>query len=112
MISIFVSIQVKSGLRDKFIDAALDDAKGSVRDEVGCFRFDILKDDDNPDLVHFYEVYADQSALEAHRQMPHYLKWRETVLPWFDGEPRRISTTTVFPSDAGWKTQKPSLVTW
>ena len=42
MISIFVTIQVKAGFREQFAEASLGDAQGSVRDEPGCFRFDIL----------------------------------------------------------------------
>ena len=112
MISIFVTIQIKPGFRDAFVTAALDDARGSVRDEPGCFRFDILQDDSDPNRVHFYEVYADQEALEKHRNMPHYLEWRSAVKEWFDGEPQRVATNTVFPSDGGWRSQKPNLINW
>ncbi len=110
MISIFVSIRVKQGYMGRFAEASLGDARGSVGDEPGCFRFDILQDAKNPDLVHLYEVYADQAALDAHREAPHYLKWRSTVSDWFDGEPERIECTTVYPSDDGWRRQKPHLL--
>lgn len=109
MISIFVTIQIKPGFRDAFVKAVWDDALGSVRDEPGCFRFDVLQDDSDPNRIHLYEVYRDQAALEAHRKAPHYLKWRATVKDWFDGDPKRISTTTVFPPDATWQKQKPTL---
>ena len=62
---------------------------------------------------HLYEVYENQDAhLNAHRNAPHYQKWRETVQDWFDGEPQRFAMTTVFPSDAGWRKQKPGLLNW
>ena len=112
MISIFVTIQVKAGFREQFAEASLGDAQGSVRDEPGCFRFDILQDGSDPNRFYLYEVYADQAALEAHRQAPHYKKWRETVQDWFDGEPQRVPMTTVFPSDDGWRAQKPALLDW
>jgi len=38
-----------------------------------------------PDTVYLYEVYRDEAALEAHRQAPHFVKWRETVKDMFDG---------------------------
>ncbi|MQF69392.1 antibiotic biosynthesis monooxygenase [SAR202 cluster bacterium AD-804-J14_MRT_500m] len=112
MISIFVTINIKDGFRDQFVEAVLDDARGSVRDEAGCYRFDVLQDSENPNRIHLYEVYADSAALDAHRNAPHYTKWRSTVEPWFDGEIHRVSTSTVFPSDEGWKTQKPGLLNW
>lgn len=112
MISIFVTLQIRPGFRGQFAEASLGDARGSVRDEPGCFRFDILADDSDPNRFHLYEVYEDQDALEAHRNAPHYKKWRDTVHDWFDGEPKRILMTTVFPSDEGWRKQKPNLVSW
>ena len=112
MISIFVTIQVKPGLRDRFAEASLADARGSVENEPGCFRFDILQADSDPDRFHLYEVYADQAALEAHRNAPHYIKWRSTVQDWFASETERIAMTTIFPSDDGWRQQKPHLLSW
>ena len=109
MIAIIVTIQVKPGFRDRFIEATHGDALGSVSDEPGCFRFDVLQDDSDPNRIHLFEVYADQAALEAHRKAPHFLKWRSTVEEWFDGDLQRIACTTVFPSDDGWRSQKPHL---
>ena len=110
MYSIFVTIQVKPGFKEGFIAASLDDARGSVADEPGCFRFDVLQDGSDPNRVHLYEVYADQAALETHRQAPHFLRWQSTVSDWFDGPVKLIESTTVFPSDDGWRSQKPHLV--
>ena len=109
MISIFVTIKIKPGHRDAFVEAVLDDALGSVRDEPGCFRFDVLQDNSDPNCIHLYEVYQDEAALEAHRQAPHYVKWRSIVNDWFDGDPQRVDSSTVFPADAGWRKQKPAL---
>ena len=112
MISIFVTIQIKPGFSDRFREASFGDAQGSVRDEPGCFRFDILQDDTDPNRFHLYEVYQDAGALEAHRTMPHYTTWRSTVQDWFEGEPQRVTMTTIFPSDEGWRAQKPHLLDW
>jgi len=109
MIAVIVTLQVRPGFRDSFVEATLSDARGSVADEPGCFRFDVLQDASDPNRVHLYEVYADQAAREAHRQMPHYLKWRSAVGEWLDGDTQRIECTTVFPSDDGWRKQKPHL---
>ena len=112
MYSIFVTIQIKPGYSDQFREASFGDAQGSVRDEPGCFRFDILQSDSDPDRFHLYEVYESEAALHAHREMPHFVKWRETVRDWFDGEPDRVVMSTVFPSDEGWRSQKPHLLSW
>ena len=110
MISVFVSIRVKPGLRDRFVEATLGDARGSVGDEPECYRFDILKDASDPDLVHLYEVYKDQAAVDAHRKMPHYTRWAAEVADWRVGDATRVESTTVFPSDEGWRKQKPHLL--
>ena len=112
MLSIFVTIQIKPGFADKFSQASFGDAQGSVRDEPKCYRFDILCSNSDPNRFHLYEVYADEAALESHRNAPHYKKWRETVRPWFDGEPQRVPMSTLFPSDDGWKKQKAHLTDW
>ncbi len=44
MYSIFVTINVKPEHIEAFKKASLGDSKGSVRDEPGCFRFDIHQD--------------------------------------------------------------------
>ena len=98
-----VIIQIKPEHRESFIEAMLDDARGSVNNEPGCLRFDVLQDDTDPNRICLYEVYRDMAAVEAHRQAPHYLRWRETVQDWFDGERIAYACTNVFPSDAAWE---------
>ena len=112
MVSLFVTINVKSEHVDEFANASFGDAQGSVRDEPGCFRFDILQNSEDPNRFHLYEVYEDELALEAHRDAPHYKKWRSTVEDWFDGDISRVLMTTIFPSDKGWRAQKPHLLSW
>ena len=112
MISIFVTIQVKDGYAEQFTEASFGDSQGSVRDVTGCYRFDILRNAEDMNKFHLYEVYETQSALEAHRNSPHYKKWRSTVEAWFDGDVERVMMNTVFPSDQGWKDQKPCLLNW
>ena len=112
MYSMIVTIKIKEGFRDKFIAAMFDDAIGSIRDEVGCYRSDILQDADEDNTIHLYEVYEDQEAVEVHRNAPHYLKWRSIVNDWFDGEPQRIVSSSIFPPMGLWKQQKPELINY
>ena len=112
MISIFVTVKVKPGYIEKFIEAVLDDARGSVRDEQNCYRFDVLQDREDPIKLYFYEGYRDDAALNIHRQAVHFIKWRNTVKDWIDGEPTRIQSTTIFPTNQGWEQQKPTLTYW
>ncbi len=104
MFALFVTINIKPGHKDAFMEATMGDAEGSNTNEPGCLRFDVLQDNSNPNRVYLYEVYKDRAAWEvAHRESPHYKKWRETVGDWFDGDPQRVETSPVYPaSESSW----------
>ncbi len=103
MEALVVTIQIKPEFRDAFMEAMLDDARGSLGNEPGCLRFDVVQDKEDLNRIHLYEVYADQAAVEAHRRAPHYLKWRDTVKDWHAAPPVRRECVTVFPSDSDWR---------
>ena len=110
MLCIFATIQIKPGFADKFSEASFGFARDSVRDELGCFRFDVLQDSSDPNRFHLYEVFEDDAALQAHATTPHFKEWIGPVRDWFDGKIQRVDMTAVFPSDDGWRRQKPHLV--
>ena len=105
MYVLIVPIQIKEGFKDQFIEATLLDAQGSVRDEPGCMRFDVIQDPTDPNRVWLYEVYRDEAAMEAHRQAPHLLKWRETTQDWrAEAPPIGVrGGSNIWPTDADWK---------
>mgnify|MGYP001355066755 CR=1 FL=1 len=97
MIALVVTIKIKLGHKEAFMSSILHNARCTDNDEPGCLRFDVLQDNEDPNKIHCYVVYTDQAAMDAHRQAPHYTKWRETVKDWFDGEiTRRIATPVWF----------------
>ena len=100
---LMVNIRIKEVHKEEFMKEMMGDAIGSNRDEPGCLRFDVLQDNDDPNLIHLYEIYKDEAALEAHREAPHYKKWRAAVGDWFDGEITRSVCTNVFPADDAWR---------
>jgi (4S)-4-hydroxy-5-phosphonooxypentane-2,3-dione isomerase len=107
VLALAVVINIKPGYRDRFVEALLDGAEGSVNNEPGCLRFDVLQDHEGPNRIYLYEVYKDEQALGAHRVAPHFTKWRETVKERFDGELMVHRCSTVFPTGAAWKAVKP-----
>ena len=114
MIGIFVTFNIKPSCLEQFMGASYGDAKGSVSNEPGCFRFDILKDQKISNRVHFYEVYKDQVAFEAHIKYPHYIKWRSEVKEFFENEPEiTFMETAEFPIYSSvdlWVQQKNHMV--
>lgn len=79
--AIWVEFDVKPGLLDAFLAEARLDADGSVSNEPGCFRFDVLQDPAIANRVCFYEVYADEASFMAHREMPHFKKYLAATEP-------------------------------
>ncbi len=79
--AVWVQFDVKPGMLPAFLDAARLDAQGSVGNEPGCHRFDILQDPEVPNRVYFYEVYEDEAAFAAHREMPHFKTYFTTSEP-------------------------------
>jgi quinol monooxygenase YgiN len=67
MYALVVSARVKPEQRGRFLEAIEGNAVTSVRDEPGCLRFDVVRDNDDPDHYLFYEVYRDADAFATHR---------------------------------------------
>ena len=40
----------------------LGDAKGSVNNEPGCLRFDVIQEGADPNRIWLYEVYVDEAG--------------------------------------------------
>ena len=98
MLALWVKVRIKPEARERFLKAIEVDAIGSERDEPGCLRFNVLRDDKDPNVYYFFEVYKDEAALEAHRKAPHYAVWRAAA-DTLDGPTEPIRCTTVFPAD-------------
>ena len=67
MYVVIVSAKVKPEQRSTFLRAIEDNAVASVREEPGCLRFDVVRDNDDPDHYLLYEVYRDADAFATHR---------------------------------------------
>ncbi len=102
MYVVVVSIDIQPGFRERFVEALLDDARGSVTHEPGCLRFDVIQDERNPDRIYLYEVYRDKAAFDAHTRAPHFLTWRDTAKDWFASPPVVGRGSNIFPSDTDW----------
>jgi len=93
MIVTTVSIHVKDEFIDEFIKASIENHENSIK-EPGNLRFDILQNIKDQSLFTFYEAYESDAAAAAHRETPHYKKWRDTVENWMasprSGVPHRV----------------------
>lgn len=108
MYVIIVDHRVKPEHRDDWIAAATRDARGSVENEPGCLRFDIVQDGEDPNRFYFYEVYIDEAAFKAHLQQPHYLRWREEAKDFYLAPTAALTGRNIFPTDADWPGKRAS----
>ena len=104
MYVIIAPIQIKEDHKKAFVEAMLDDARGSVNNEPGCHRFDVIQDGEDPNRIWLYEVYDDEAAFQVHLQAPHFIKWRDTVKDWFDEGIKGAAKGShmIWPPDEAW----------
>lgn len=73
--------------RETDVGAALHVLLTQSRQEPGVRRYDLYRDSERPATFHLIEAYADEAALEAHRESAHYLKYREQAGDWLMAAP-------------------------
>jgi len=82
-----VHVHVIPEYREAFVQATLENAQSTIQ-EPGNLRFDVIEQADDPNRFVLYEVYRDEAGMNAHKETPHYARWRDAVAPWMI-EPRR-----------------------
>ena len=102
MLVVHVHVHVKPECLEAFKAATLANARESLK-EPGVVRFDVVQQQEDPTRFVLVEVYRDaEDAPAAHKQTPHYARWRETVEHMM-AEPRSyMKYHNIFPADAGW----------
>ena len=98
MIVTIVHVEVKAEFIEAFVEATRHNHENSVK-EPGNFRFDILRDSQNPGKFVLYEAYETEEAVAAHKQTAHYATWRDAVGPWMAKPREGIRHQMLFPSD-------------
>lgn len=93
-----VHVQVKPEHVDDFIAATRDNHLGAVA-EPGNLRFDVLRQADDPTRFVLCEVYASAEDAAAHKQTPHYLKWRDAVADWMACPRQGVPYAMVYPEN-------------
>jgi len=79
VIALVVSLQVVPGRLEEFTAAIRENAERSFADEPGCLYFDVCQDTRDDHHFVFYELYADEDAVAAHRAAPHFTVWRQAA---------------------------------
>ncbi len=87
MIVTCVFVHIKPEAVQEFINACTENHLEAVK-EPGNLRFDFVQEADDPCRFMLYEAYETEEASAAHKNTPHYLKWKETVQDMM-AEPRK-----------------------
>ena len=81
MYAVVVTFQIAPGDMPAFLRSAYHNAKTSVAQEEGCYRFDVCSDPERPNEVFLYELYEDRAALDAHLGTAHFHNFDVEVAP-------------------------------
>lgn len=73
--AIIVEFRLRPGQRAAFRRLIDSNARHSVRDEVGCRRFDVLEPAGDADRILLYEIYDDRAAFDAHVESAHFARF-------------------------------------
>lgn len=103
MFIVVVQVHVVPDGIDAFERATLENARASLR-EPGIARFDVIRQQDDPQRYLLIEVYRNAEAPAAHKETAHYQKWRDTVAPLMASPRTSNKYDNLAPPDAGWET--------
>ncbi|MBB6173839.1 autoinducer 2-degrading protein [Nocardiopsis mwathae] len=76
---VLVQFDVPPSKREDFVAAGLFDAEGSLANEPGTLRFEVIRDENNPNRFYLDEVYTSREAFEEHCYNPTIEKFYEMV---------------------------------
>ena len=101
MLIVHVHVHVKPEFAEAFAQATIENASNSVR-EPGIARFDVMRQQDDPNRFVLVEAYRSVEATAAHKETAHYARWRERAEPLMAAPRTRAQYTNVSPGDEGW----------
>lgn len=102
MYVVCVTIFVKQGQEENFIEATLENCK-ATRNEPANVRFDFLRSEDDKQRFFLYEAYNTKNDFKKHQQTAHYLKWKERVASMMEQPRQGVKHESIFPEDASWR---------
>jgi autoinducer 2-degrading protein len=98
MYAVAVTIFIKPGSEQAFIDATLLNAT-NTRKEPNNLRFDVLRGFEEPGRFMLYEVYKSKDDFARHQQTAHYLEWKQTVESLMSRPREGVKLNTIFYGD-------------
>jgi|GEM_PF-718635 len=85
-VGVWVTLNLKPGTRDEAA-AVIQEALDAVTTEDGTLVYILNADPANADVLHFYEVYESQDAMNAHMGSPWFAAFSPKLGPFVAGAP-------------------------
>ncbi|HZA04549.1 MAG TPA: putative quinol monooxygenase [Propionibacteriaceae bacterium] len=101
LLIVHVDVAVVPDQLEGFLAATEENATAS-REEPGVVRFDVLSDRTDPNHVVLAEIYRNEAAAAAHKETPHYSRWRDAVEPMMARPRQSVRYVNTSPGDEGW----------
>jgi (4S)-4-hydroxy-5-phosphonooxypentane-2,3-dione isomerase len=101
MLIVHVHVQVRPESVQAFRDATIENARNSIQ-EPGIARFDVLQQTEDPTQFVLVEAYHDEAATKAHKETPHYAKWRDSVASMMAKTRTSVKFANLFPDNEDW----------
>jgi quinol monooxygenase YgiN len=86
---VFARLHALPGQRDA-VRQAMFDVQGPTRHEPGCLSYGAFHSVRDPDEFYIHTCWQDLAAFELHAELPHTLRFVETVEPLLD-HPFRVT---------------------
>lgn len=86
MITIIAKFNIKSGCTDSFRRAALDCVR-ETRKEKGNLAYKIYRGRKEENEFTFLEEWLNDTAIEAHNNAPHFIKFLDAIKPLCETAP-------------------------
>jgi len=77
VLTVTAKVRAAKGKGDALAALFVEQSASVRQNEPGCLVYRAHRLARDPDLFLFYEAYADDAALEAHRKAPHLAAFRE-----------------------------------
>ncbi|MCX5281746.1 MULTISPECIES: putative quinol monooxygenase [unclassified Streptomyces] len=95
MYQFLVSFTVRPEHRDDFVRVAKKTARDSLAHEPGSQRFEVIADEQSPDVFYLNEVYSDVDAFNAHATGPYFAAFFAEARTYAEGPTWLMKGTVV-----------------
>ncbi|KMT66292.1 putative quinol monooxygenase [Catenovulum maritimum] len=90
MYVVTVEFVIKPSHLVAFLDAILENAESSLKEEPDCVHFDVCQSHEQPTHFFLYELYNSEMAFQEHLESKHYLEFIQTVGDWVESKEVKV----------------------